>query len=173
MVNHLLCIPHTPVFSRESGAAKDKRGGGSAASYAIRFAAGFEGVFMVLSGMSDVVQMSDNLSFMKQFKPLSDTERAAIEAVRRVYRGQHLIECTACRYCVAGCPKHISIPDLFACMNAKRVYLDSHADEKYAAAVNGSGKASDCIGCGRCENACPQHLPIRDLLKSVASEFEN
>lgn len=148
-------------------------GGGSAASYAIRFAAGFEGVFMVLSGMSDVVQMSDNLSFMKHFKPLSDVERAAIEAVRRVYRGQHLIECTACRYCVAGCPKHISIPDLFACMNAKRVYLDSHADEKYAAAVNGSGKASDCIGCGRCENACPQHLPIRDLLKSVASEFEN
>ena len=149
-------------------------GGGSPASYAIRFAAGFDGVFMVLSGMSDMKQMEDNVSHMKEFKPLDGREREALDRVREIFLSKHLIPCTACRYCTDGCPKHIAIPDLFACMNAKRVCHDWNAEHNYEDICAKQGcKASDCIQCGKCEQSCPQHLHIRDLLKEVAKEFEN
>lgn len=151
----------------------DELNGGSYASYAIRFAASCKGVFMVLSGMSDKAQVSDNVSYMKDFKPLSEKELAAVNKVRDVFKGMNLIPCTACRYCTAGCPKKISIPDLFACMNAKKIYRDWNADYYYTEVhTKSGGKASDCIKCGKCEKACPQHLPIRDLLIKVAKEFE-
>ena len=147
--------------------------GGSIASYAVRFAAGFEGVMMVLSGMSNLEQMQDNLSYMKEFKPLDDKEMEAVKAVADVFHSKHMIPCTACRYCVEGCPKQISIPDLFACMNAKKVFNDWTADYYYSEGHTvHNGKASDCIRCGKCEKVCPQHLQIRELLKEVAAEFE-
>ena len=146
--------------------------GGSPASYAIRFAAGFEGIMMVLSGMSNLEQMQDNLSYMKDFVPLSEKEMDAIRGVRKVFASMQLIPCTACRYCTDGCPKKISIPDLFACMNAKKIYHDWNTDYYYGLHTKNGGKASDCIGCGRCEKSCPQHLPIRKLLKDVTKEFE-
>ena len=145
--------------------------GGSPASYAIRFAAGFEGIMMVLSGMSNLEQMQDNLSYMKDFVPLSEKEMDAIRGVRKVFASMQLIPCTACRYCTDGCPKKISIPDLFACMNAKKIYHDWNASFYYGLHTKNGGKASDCIGCGRCEKSCPQHLPIRKLLKDVTKEF--
>lgn len=147
--------------------------GGSAASYAIRFAAGFDGVMMVLSGMSNEEQMEDNLSYMKEFKPLDEIEMKAVKAVADVFHSKHMIPCTACRYCIEGCPKKISIPDLFACMNAKKVFHDWNADYYYGQVHTvHNGKASECIKCGKCEKVCPQHLQIRDLLKEVAEEFE-
>ena len=147
--------------------------GGSAASYAIRFAAGFDGVMMVLSGMSNEEQMEDNLSYMKEFKPLDKTEMKAVKAVADVFHSKHMIPCTACRYCIEGCPKKISIPDLFACMNAKKVFHDWNADYYYGQVHTvHNGKASECVKCGKCEKVCPQHLQIRDLLKEVAEEFE-
>lgn len=102
-------------------AVLDELGGGSAASYAIRYAAGFEGMMMVLSGMSSMEQMEENIRFMKDFRPLDDKELEAIDRVREIYHSMNLIPCTACLYCVAGCPKHISIPDLLAVMNTKQI----------------------------------------------------
>jgi hypothetical protein len=145
----------------------------SYASYAIRFAAGFDQNMMVLSGMSNLEQMQDNLSYMKDFKPLNEKERAAVDQVCGIFRNLGAIPCTACRYCTDGCPKHISIPDLFSCMNAKQIFKDWNQDWYYNEVyTKNAGKASDCIKCGKCEKACPQHLPIRKLLEDVAGVFE-
>lgn len=146
--------------------------GGSLASYAIRFAAGFPGIMMVLSGMSNLAQMQDNISYMKNFVPLNKRELAAIEDVQEVFNGLHLIPCTACRYCTDGCPQHIAVPDLFATMNSKKLYKDWNADYYYGIHTGPGRRASDCLKCGKCEKACPQHLPIRQLLEDVAKEFE-
>ena len=154
-------------------AVLDELHGGSPASYAIRFAAGFEGMLSILSGMSSIEQLEDNISYMKDFKPLDDKEKSAVQKVVSILRGMNLIECTACRYCTDGCPKKISIPDLFSCMNTKKLTNDwnpsYYYDEVY---TKNGGKASDCIKCGKCEKICPQHLPIRKLLVDVAAEFE-
>ena len=145
----------------------------SNASYAIRFAAGFEGIMMVLSGVSNMEQMKDNIGFMKDFQPLTDKEQDAIHKVCDIFQLKNMIPCTACRYCTDGCPKNISIPDLFACMNAKKVFQNWNTDYYYnnVHTVN-NGKASECVKCGKCEEICPQHLPIRELLAEVAGEFE-
>ena len=146
--------------------------GGSNASYAIRFAAGFPQMCMVLSGMSDMAQLTDNVGFMRDFKPLSDDERAAVDRVCRIFRSMDLIPCTACHYCTDGCPMNIRIPRLFTCMNNKKRFRDWNADFYYEVMTRNAGKASDCVQCGQCEAICPQHLPIRQLLQDVAAEFE-
>ena len=146
--------------------------GGSAASYAIRFAAGFDGIFMVLSGVSNCTQMNENVAFMKDFQPLNGKEMNAIGKINGIFRKADLIACTACRYCVDGCPAKISIPDLFSDMNAKNQFNDWNSNWYYDVHTMGRGKASDCIACGKCEKTCPQHLPIRKLLKDVAAKFE-
>lgn len=147
--------------------------GGSSASYAIRFAAGFEGIFMVLSGMGDMQMVLDNCGYMANFAPLNDEETAAVGRVRAILKNLDLIPCTACRYCVDGCPQHISIPDLFACTNSRKLWNDWNSVYYYQDIHTSEGtKASDCIECGQCEDICPQHLPIRKLLKDVAAEFE-
>lgn len=157
----------------DARAVLDALHGGSPASYAIRFAAGFPGMLMVLSGMSTPEQVQDNISFMKDFKPLGETELAAIAKVQEIFRSKNLIPCTGCRYCTDGCPKQIAIPELFATMNAKQIYHDWHTDYYYNAVYALPGhKASDCVKCGKCESVCPQHLPIRQLLENVANEFE-
>lgn len=146
--------------------------GGSYTSYAVRFAASFDGVMTVLSGMSDVEQLEDNLSYMKDFTPLSETEFAAIEKVRELFKQQEFIPCTACKYCTDDCPKHIPIPDLFACINAKKQYKDWNSDWYYMVHTQNAGKASDCIRCGKCEQSCPQRIRISELMREVASVFE-
>ncbi len=151
----------------------DELGGGSNASYAIRFAAGFDNIMMVLSGMSNVENMEDNTSYMQEFQPLDRREMEAVEKVVEIFRAQNLIPCTACRYCMEECPKGISIPDLFALMNAKKRFGNWNTDYYYNNIHTGEGrKASDCLRCGKCERICPQHLNIRELLENVAAEFE-
>lgn len=148
----------------------------SNASYAIRYAAGFDGMKVVLSGMSDLQQMKDNLSYMKEFQPLNAKEKDAVAKVVEVFHGLDMIPCTACHYCVDEnhCPKHIRIPDVFACLNSKKAFNDWNMDFFYSSVLtaNGSGKASECIGCGGCERVCPQHLEIRKLLGDVVATFE-
>ena len=151
-------------------------GGGSNASYALRFAAGFPNIAVVLSGMSDLAQMQDNVSSMKDFKPLSEKEQETIKKVRDVFKGLDLIPCTACRYCIEenSCPMSIRIPDLFAAMNNFQTFHSDNTFFYYGDIItgNGHGKASECLKCGMCENVCPQHLPIREYLEKVAATFE-
>lgn len=147
--------------------------GGSPASYAIRFAASFQNVMTVLSGMGNMDMMMENVGFMKDFVPLNDIEKKAIEQVCEIFRSQNLIPCTACRYCMEQCPQHISIPDLFACLNAKKQFKNWNTDYYYENIhTKNGGRASDCIKCGKCEQICPQHLEIRKLLTDVANEFD-
>lgn len=141
----------------------DRLEGGSNASYAIRFAAGFEGMMMVLSGMSTIEQMQDNISFMKNFQPLNAAEQEAIPKVCAIFRNQGLIPCTNCRYCTEVCPQAVAIPELFAALNAKR-------QEQQIPSING-GMPEDCIKCGKCEESCPQGLKIRELLVVAAEEL--
>lgn len=147
--------------------------GGSLASYALRFAANFENIAVVLSGMGSMDMVTDNLNVMENPKSLSQEELSAIEKVTELFQAQRLIPCTACRYCVDGCPKHILIPDLFACMNAKRQHKDWNSDYYYEEVYTShNGKAGDCLACGKCEQICPQHLKIRQLLKTVSAVFD-
>lgn len=146
--------------------------GGSSASYAIRFAASFEGIFMTLSGMGNMQMLTENVGFMKEFKPLSDREFEAIEKVCAIFRSQELIPCTACSYCTERCPQKIPIPALFSCLNGKKTFQNWNTSYYYNIHTQNGVKASSCIGCGLCEAICPQHLEIRALLKEVAAEFE-
>lgn len=137
-------------------------GGGSAASYAIRFAAGFPGIRMVLSGMSNLAQLRDNIGFMKDFAPLSSRERRAVEQVHDLLRAQSRVSCTGCRYCTEVCPQEIPIPEVFAALNAFR--------QKGTPAPEGI-TAYACAKCGACEGICPQSLPIRELLDRAKEEL--
>ena len=137
---------------------------GSPASYALRFAAGFPLVAMVLSGMSDEAQMADNIATMGDFKPLTAEEHEAVKQVRTIYQAQHKVPCTACAYCVDGCPAGIPIPEVFDLLN-KRLAKEEH-DENACAPM--SAKAASCVECGACEGVCPQKLHIRKLLKEAA-----
>jgi len=146
-------------------------GGGSDASYAIRYAASFPQICMVLSGMSDTVQMADNLSFMRDFRPMDDRELAAVEKVRDILSSMGTVPCTGCRYCTEGCPMGIRIPDILAYLNEK-IMFNQWNEYFYRREAIRNASAPDCIKCGQCEDICPQHLPIRDLLEQAAEVFE-
>ena len=145
----------------------------SHASWAMRFSASLEGIITVLSGMSTLGQVKDNVSHMKPFIPLNKEELQAVEEVRDALSKVETIGCTSCLYCVKGCPKHIPIPGVFNSMNS---YLAFHniesAKRSYDSRTETLGKANECVACGRCEQVCPQHLHIIDLLGKTASIFD-
>ncbi len=144
----------------------------SCASWAIRFAASLDGVLTVLSGMSDLAQTRDNLSYMRDFRPLNEAERETVQKARDVLAGIDSIPCTACRYCVKGCPMEIPIPKIFAARNRQLVWNQAaQAAEDYRALAKSGNVADACIGCGQCELACPQGIEIVSQLKACAEQF--
>lgn len=150
----------------------------SIASWAIRFAASLPNVMCVLSGMSSLTQMEDNLSYMEDFKPLTEEERDACFKVAELINSQTAIACTACHYCTDGCPMHICIPEYFSLYNEDMRDDLEHKGwtinfTNYEKLTEEFGRASACIGCGQCESMCPQHLPIIETLEKVAAHFEH
>ena len=147
----------------------------SPASWAVRFAASLEGVLVVLSGMSNQEQMEDNSAYMQDFQPLSAQETGLLEQAAKILSALPAIPCTACRYCVDGCPVSIPIPEYFALYNEDQLNLregrpvDRGAYQKLAA---DGGLASACVGCRQCEHACPQHLNVTGWLERVAKTYE-
>ena len=145
------------------------------AAYGYRFAASFEGVELVLSGSNTIDQMRENMETMRDFRPLSEEEMDLVFRVAKMIKAKGMIDCTSCRYCMEGCPKHIRIPEIFSLLNAKTQFSgDSWSTEMfYHEDITTEGnKASDCIKCGSCERECPQGLPIRELLDAAVEEFE-
>ncbi len=160
----------TPPASVEK-ILKDAEPDSSCASWAVRFAADLEGVITVLSGMSNIEQMRDNLSYMKDFKHLTPEQKKVIEKASIELAKLPIIPCTTCNYCAKVCPMDIGISASFASMNMYTLYgnlgLAKH-NEEWNVAGQGHKRANECIKCGACEAACPQHIKIRDELEKVA-----
>ncbi len=150
----------------------------SVSSWAIRFAASLDHVMVVLSGMSNVEQMEDNLSYMDDFKPLTEAEKALCFQVADIINGQIAVPCTGCSYCTDGCPAKIAIPQYFSLYNED---MRENLGEKgwtanfsnYDILTEKFGRAKDCVECGQCEGVCPQHLPIIETLKAVSKHFDH
>ena len=146
----------------------------SVASWAIRFAANLEGVITVLSGMSNVAQMEDNLSYMKTFTHLTPAQEATLKQAQEIIQKYPIIPCTTCNYCAKVCPQNIGISGSFAAMNMLTLYGDmklARHQEGWLVGGHGKAHANECIQCGQCEDVCPQHIPIRDNLEKIAETF--
>lgn len=148
----------------------------SVPSWAIRFAASHENVALVLSGMSNMEQLLDNLSYMDELVPLNEEENALIRKAVEIINSTIEIPCTGCSYCTDGCPMNIAIPKYFSLYNADKQEIKTKSwmpQQEYYSRLTGTfGKASDCVACGQCEDVCPQHLPVIDYLQKVAEHFE-
>lgn len=145
----------------------------SVASWAIRFVASLDGIITVLSGMSTEEQMADNLSYMANFKPLSEDEKKVIKQAQDILDGIDSIPCTSCHYCTDGCPMQIPIPEIFSARNKQLIWEQKEAGQAdYDKAVSNKGMASACIQCGQCEGVCPQHIDIINRLQDCAAAFE-
>ena len=146
----------------------------SVPSWAIRFVASLDNVAMVLSGMSNMEQLMDNISYMKEFVPMNAEETELVHKAAEMIKDSIAIPCTGCSYCTEGCPMQIAIPDLFRVYNkSKRGEItDVEANEEYRQLTEFGGKARECLACGQCQVACPQHLEIINYLKDVAKCME-
>ena len=163
-----LATPPKAVRELLKNAAPDM----SAASWAIRYVASMDGILTVLSGMSNIEQMADNLSYMKDFKPLNAEEQEVIRKAQEALAAVDSIPCTGCHYCNKECPMQIPIPEIFTARNSQLIWEnDEKARSQYAWATKGKNGADACLACGQCEAACPQHIPVITRLAECAEIF--
>ena len=145
------------------------------AVWALRFAASLEGVETVLSGMGSLAELEANMAALDPFEPLTEAELSAVERAAEIIVRAVPIQCTGCGYCEPVCPQQIPIPADLKLYNAQHVAGERGIAGRmsaYESAAEGRGRASACLGCRRCERACPQHLRIADWLKCIAARFE-
>lgn len=143
----------------------------SYAEWGLRYAASLDNAFMILSGMSTIEQMQENITFMKNFTPLSNEQQQTITQAQEALKSIPSIPCTNCQYCVKECPKHISIPDIFNAMN-KHLVFDNFEAAKQAYIFNTKdAPASSCVSCHKCELTCPQQIKISEELKHIVKTF--
>lgn len=148
--------------------------GKSPASWALRFVAALENVSMILSGMNTMEQVEENTETMRQITPLTEAEQAVLQAAVQCLNKRIVIPCTACAYCVEGCPARIPIPDYFSLYNNQNQFrlLPGQLALYDLMARRVGGKAADCVACGQCEEHCPQHIHIIDWMKEVSKVFD-
>ena len=150
---------------------REERPDKSVASWAIRFAASLPGVLTVLSGMSNMEQVRDNVDTMTRFEPLTDREREVIDEALEAYRKKDTIPCTGCRYCM-DCPFGVDIPKMFSLYNH---YVLDRDGEDYLEAYEAqpeSERADQCQACGACMEKCPQHIRIPDQMVTIRETVE-
>lgn len=166
---HLVKLPQA---AKELFIKANRQGGEAELAY--KFAASFEQVEKVLSGVHSLIETKQNVETFKNYEQLTKVDELLIKQVKAIIKEKGAIQCTSCRYCVDGCPQKLLIPDMFACYNSKKMFNDWNQKFYYSTVLTSNGrKASSCIGCGKCEKVCPQHLSVRKLLKEVVKEFEN
>lgn len=144
----------------------------SNAAWALRFAASLEQARVVLSGMSNIQQMKENLDLFDSMTAISEEEYTLLNRVQTVLSQIRYVSCTGCRYCCEDCPGKVKIPKIMTALNFQNVYNNRHmAEHYYFSNVFLEGNAGKCLECGQCESVCPQHLPIRKLLKEAVELF--
>jgi len=142
-------------------------------SYALRWVGSHPNVKVVLSGMSTMDQVDDNLNTFKNFKMLSNQERTMLEQLRDTLISRSGNGCTGCRYCLP-CPSGVDIPMCFKMWNQYRMFQNYNVIKvNWEHMVNQESKPNACKECGRCETFCPQHISIRENLKKVQTELSN
>ena len=167
----MLATPPQPVVDILKQAEPDS----SLTSWAIRFAANLEGVITVLSGMSDMAQMQDNLAFMRDFTKLTAEQERTLAQAREIIQKYPVIPCTSCNYCAKVCPNNIGISGSLTAMNYLTLYGDKAAaanTEDWLVTRHDKARASECVRCGECEAVCPQHIAIPEELAKVAAAFD-
>lgn len=140
----------------------------SISSWGFRWLQGLDNVTMILSGMSNLEQMADNVATFNERNPLSEEETAIVFAAADTLKSS--VPCTGCRYCCDGCPMGLDIPRMITLFNEMKVSSSINISMRHDA-MGDSGKAENCIGCGQCAAICPQNLPIPDLMKEMAAKF--
>jgi len=127
----------------------------------------------ILSGMSSEEQLHDNLRIFKDaaFNVMTDEEKDMMKKVRKTYEARVRVGCTGCEYCMP-CPKGVKIPNIFRSLDNAAVFNTLPAfKERYAKMIEKGEAANNCVKCGLCEKACPQHIAIRTKLEEIHKEF--